>query len=161
MIGIQKSFYTETAHIVRGAVSQRCKYNIHGHSYKWVVDIGSAVLNTTGMVMDFKQLKFIKQFIDKFDHSCVLWKEQNPDIIQFFKSNFKRVIIMTDNPTAQNMAILVFSALQEMIKEYNQVNNTYIYVNTVTVWQTKDSCAKALYSRDNYKQLVQFHQDNS
>lgn len=165
MITINKSFYTETAHIVRDAVSQRCKYNIHGHSYKWVVHVGGFDLNNAGMVMDFKELRPIRELIDKFDHSCVFWSKQKGHILDFFTTNFKRTIIMKYNPTAQNMAKLMFRASQQLIEKYNNEHNTQLFIQKVEVWETKDSCATAIENQDyeglSVSDLVTLHLDES
>jgi len=90
---IVKSFETETAHIVRGATSNRCKRSVHGHSYKWDVEI-FGVINPVGMVVDFIELKPIREFIDQLDHAMVLWERDDVDFMNFFKNSCERVVIM-------------------------------------------------------------------
>ncbi len=145
---IHKTFKTETAHIVRKASSTRCRYNVHGHSYKWVVHIKSHHLNEAGMVMDFKDMSLVKTFIDQFDHSMVLWSKEDPKITKFFLKNFKRVIIMEQNPTAENMARLVFQFCEETLP-------AGVMVHKVEVWETETGCAEATESHmyDTIKDL--------
>jgi|APSaa5957512622_1039677.scaffolds.fasta_scaffold96352_2 6-pyruvoyltetrahydropterin/6-carboxytetrahydropterin synthase len=157
---ISKTYKTETAHIVRNAYSTRCKFNVHGHSYKWIVHIRGEVNKKTGMVIDFGNLKSVKQFIDQFDHTMVLWKDDDPDFIQFFKSNVKRLIIMNKNTTAENMAALVYKFVDSWLKE-EYMPKTYVEmeyrVDKVEVWETETGRAIAASCDENdtitYKQI--------
>ena len=155
MTEIIKTFKTETAHIVRGAVSERCKYNVHGHSYVWEVGIEGPV-KTNGMVLDFKELQPIKEFIDKFDHAMVLWNSEDKDFINFFMTNCKRVLVMYENTTAENMAALVFKYTRDWLykchPEYKCV--------AVKVHETATGCAKANSCREE-DILVYCHNDQT
>jgi 6-pyruvoyltetrahydropterin/6-carboxytetrahydropterin synthase len=136
---IKKIYETETAHIVRGASSERCKYNIHGHSYKWEIEIVGKV-NEIGMIIDFIDLKPIKEFIDKFDHSMVLWSKEDINFINFFKKNCRRVVIMNKNTTAENMSSLLFNFIKNWLE-----NNYPLYTCfQVNVWETRTGCGTAL-----------------
>ena len=66
--------------------------------------------------MDFIELKPIKDFLDMFDHSAVLW-EQEPiqDINTFFLDNFRRVVTMKKNPTAENMSALLAKYVLDLL----------------------------------------------
>lgn len=136
---IKKKFTSETSHIVRNAVSELCRYNIHGHSYKWFVYIKGNINEETGMVLDFKELAPIKEFINLFDHATVFWSKEDPEIIDFFKNKFKRVLVMYKNTTAENMARLVFAFTKQWLKE----NNYNAKVSQVDVWETETGCAIA------------------
>jgi 6-pyruvoyltetrahydropterin/6-carboxytetrahydropterin synthase len=149
---INKIFKTETAHIVRNAVSSRCKFNIHGHSYKWIIYIESAELSSNGMVLDFKELQPIKEFIDQFDHSCVFWNGEDSKIIDFFTENFKRVIVMNQNPTAENMARLVHKYVTDWL---NLNRSGQFKCSQVDVWETETGCGTAFESNSN--DTINFH----
>jgi len=146
-ISIVKQFKTETAHIVRGAVSERCKFNIHGHSYLWEVCITGFIDPKNGMLLDFKELTPIKKFIDKFDHATVFWSLESDEIISFFKYHFKRVLVMNENTTAENMARLVHKVTSDWLaREHNNVS-----VKWVRVWETTTGSAIATSSdTDDY-----------
>ena len=156
---IEKLFETETAHIVRNAVSEKCALNIHGHSYLWRVTIEGPVDEITGMVLDFIELKPIKDFIDKFDHAMILW-DGDPDEIfkMFFHKNCKRVIEMKKNCTAENMARIVFKFTQDWLdkkwenwlKEHFdcQINSPYNCVE-VRVNETRTGCGITTCSDNN------------
>jgi len=67
--------------------------NLHGHSYKLKVSVKGMPDQDTGMVMDFKEMKYLtnKYIIDKFDHGYT------NDII--------------DMPTAENMIMFMWNEL--------------------------------------------------
>lgn len=132
---IVKTYVTETAHIVREAVSERCKYNIHGHSYTWEIII-TGPIQENGMVLDFKQLKPIKDFIDNFDHACVFWSKEDPEILNFFLDKFKRVIIMEKNCTAENMSRIVHALVVDKF-----LGNNKSFKVSVRVWETATGSA--------------------
>ena len=67
--------------------------NLHGHSYKLIVHIKGMPDPDTGMVMDFKELKYManKYVVDRFDHTYI------NDIM--------------DVPTAENMIVFMWNEL--------------------------------------------------
>lgn len=136
---IEKTMRTETAHIVREAVSTRCRFNIHGHSYKWVVSI-TGPIQENGMVLDFKELKPIKDFVDLFDHSTVFWSKEDPEIIDFFDEHFQRVLVMQKNPTAENMARLLHKVTIDWAKNNPEIDYENYLVET-KVWETDTGAA--------------------
>jgi len=76
--------------------------NFHGHNYDLVVKVTGDIDPDTGYVMDMKILKEITdQFvIQKFDH-----KNLNIEVEEF------RLL----NPTAENIAIVIWNILREKI----------------------------------------------
>jgi 6-pyruvoyltetrahydropterin/6-carboxytetrahydropterin synthase len=151
---IKKVMKTESAHIVRMASSERCKYNLHGHSGKWIIQLEGKI-QENGMVKDFKDLKPIKQFVDLFDHATILWDKEEYKFKDFFMNNFKRVLIMKKNTTAENMARLLFKFTHEYYKNNNNIN-----VYKAEYWETETGCAIATeYDIDDI--LVYTHKDQS
>jgi len=150
---IKKTYETETSHRVLNADSVRCSQGIHGHSYKWEVEIAGPINPHTGMVIDFGSLKPIKQMIDKFDHAFVLWQKEEEHIIDFHMRNSKRVIIMRDNVTAENMALMMAVYVKEWL-EARKDKYPGCFIDAVNVWETRTGCARAtgsdVYS-DDYK----------
>lgn len=140
---IKKTYRTETAHRVLNAISERCKYNIHGHSYVWEIEICGELNKKTGMVLDFKELTPIKEFIDKFDHANVLWEQESQDILDFYKLNYNRIIIMKQNCTAENMARVIFKFVSEWLDQINLERNLDLFCTNVTVWETTTGCGIA------------------
>ena len=76
---IRKLFKFEGAHIVRHCSSEKCRENIHGHSYVVEVFLTSDKLDNGYMVMDFCRLDKVKQFIESFDHTYSLWNREPED----------------------------------------------------------------------------------
>ncbi len=76
--------------------------NFHGHNYELIVKVTGDVDPDTGFVIDMKYLSsVIKEHVtDKFDH-----KNLNLDI-EYFK---------TLNPTAENIAIVVWQILRDQL----------------------------------------------
>jgi 6-pyruvoyltetrahydropterin/6-carboxytetrahydropterin synthase len=70
----------------------KCK-NIHGHSYKMLVEIEGDVLEN-GMVMDYYHLRdVIDPIIERMDHAFLVYKE-DANVIEFLeKMNSKRVVV--------------------------------------------------------------------
>jgi len=102
------------------------------------------------MVLDFKELADIKAQIDKFDHATTFWSKEDPMIINFFKDNFHRVIVMEKNVTAENMARWAhkmttdwLSTLNNKIWTSGQVPaNAQTYTCAyVRVWETRTGSA--------------------
>ncbi|WP_375577862.1 6-carboxytetrahydropterin synthase [Marivirga tractuosa] len=76
--------------------------NFHGHNYELIVKVTGEVDPDTGYVMDMKVLSDLikERVLDRFDH-----KNLNLDTDEF--SNL--------NPTAENIAIVIFNLLREKI----------------------------------------------
>lgn len=135
---IIKSFKkTETAHIVRNAFSERCKFNFHGHAYFYEVALDGKV-QENGMVLDFKQLSPIKLFLDQFDHSSILWEEEKSCLKEMFIHEFDRVLIMKKNPTAENMCRLI----SKYISEWLAIRFPECSLGYVRIWETENGSAQ-------------------
>ncbi len=81
----------------------KCAYpNYHGHNYELVVKVSGIPDPQTGFVIDMKQLSHIinENAISKFDH-----KNLNLDTEEF----------KTLNPTAENIAIVIYNLLRPHI----------------------------------------------
>ena len=76
--------------------------NYHGHNYELIVGVTGAIDPETGFVMDVKILAdLIKEEIeDQFDH-----KNLNLDVPEFHDLN----------PTAENIAVVIWNKLREKI----------------------------------------------
>lgn len=67
--------------------------NIHGHSYKMIIEI-SGEIDKNGMIIDFFDLgKIVKPMIEKYDHAFLCWSKD--DIVKKFlvKNRMKKVFI--------------------------------------------------------------------
>ena len=87
------------------AVFGKCNNpNFHGHNYELVVKLVGEPDPTTGYVMDVKLLSDIikEHILNRFDH-----KNLNLDCV-----DFKNI-----NPTAENIAIVIYNLLRPVISE--------------------------------------------
>lgn len=109
-IRITKEFKFEMAHALEGYDGD-CKH-IHGHSYElWVTVKGEPIKETNnpknGMVMDFGELKKIvrNEIIDLFDHSLVLKRNPNHELLLKTQDLFDKLVLVDYQPTSENMLI--------------------------------------------------------
>ncbi len=87
------------------AIFGKCNYaNYHGHNYELIVKVIGEVDPKTGYVIDLKILSdLIKELvIEKFDH-----KNLNLDTVEFKNLN----------PTAENIAIVIYNILRPRIEK--------------------------------------------
>jgi 6-pyruvoyltetrahydropterin/6-carboxytetrahydropterin synthase len=137
-VKICKKFTSETSHVIKNACSKRCQ-NIHGHRYLWIVYFEGALNSETGMITDFKNLGPVKNYIDLFDHSVVLWEQDSQKRINFMKEEFPRVLIMKKNCTAENMARAILKFSNEWISSF--IPN--VKAVQCDVWETETGCGIA------------------
>lgn len=85
--------------------------NYHGHNYKLVVKLTGEVDSSTGYLIDLKILKNIirKHVTEKFDHTNL-----NLDTEEFKKLN----------PTAENIAYVIWNILREQLDEKYELEVT-------------------------------------
>ena len=84
----------------------KCSYaNFHGHNYDLIVKVVGVPDEITGYVIDLKELSDLvqKEIIGRFDH-----KNLNLDTVEF----------KTLNPTAENIAIVIYNLLRPHIPEH-------------------------------------------
>jgi len=114
---IRKLFKFENAHIVRNCTSRRCSRSLHGHSYKVEVKLSSNFLDKGQMVYDFGLMKYsIKELIDSFDHAITLWKEDDPEYINWAKKFSERWIELPVNPSAEQFSRVFFIMIDRILK---------------------------------------------
>jgi 6-pyruvoyltetrahydropterin/6-carboxytetrahydropterin synthase len=113
---IRKLFKFEGAHIVRNCSSNRCKFSIHGHSYKVEVFFTSNGLDKGQMVLDFGLMKGnIKDLIDSFDHAYSMWNKESKEFKKFIKENSDRWIEMPVSPSAEQYSLMLFYIINKII----------------------------------------------
>ena len=108
----------------------KCRH-LHGHNGIIEVDLSMQALDGRGMVVDFSDIKrTLKAWIDEtLDHKMILCKHD--PVIPLLKQNNEVFYLMDENPTAENLAKLIF----EFAKK------TGLPVVEVRLWETSTSCA--------------------
>lgn len=142
---ITKLFEFEGSHIVRNCTSKRCAFSIHGHSYKVEISLEATHLDNGQMVYDFGLMKGpIKDFIDSFDHTHVLWSKEDQKHKDYFFDNYQRVIEIPVSPSAEMLSALFFSCIRRILEciEYNNGEKD-VSLHSVKIWETRTGSATA------------------
>lgn len=105
-----------------------CRH-LHGHNGRVELDIESDRLDPRGMVVDFSDIKHVvKAWIDEtLDHRMLLNKAD--PLLPALRNEL--VFVMDDNPTAENIAKLIF----------NHARSQGLPVTEVRLWETPSSFA--------------------
>ena len=141
---IRKKYKFEAAHIVRNCTSQRCRENIHGHSYIVEVFITSDKLDEGFMIMDFSRLKPVKEFLDHFDHSYILWTKEPDDFKSFIYKYNTRVAEIPISPSSEGLSLLFFYAIDDILKKMPRSNGEgNVRLHSVRVHETASGYAEA------------------
>ncbi len=103
----------------------KCRH-LHGHNAKVVITLESQSLDDRGILVDFADIKVtIQQWIDdNLDHNLLLCRE-DPLIPMLINQN-ERFFVMNTNPTAENIARLIF----------DQAATLGLPVVEVIIWET-------------------------
>ncbi len=103
----------------------KCRH-LHGHNARARIVLESESLDSMGMVCDFADVdKAARDFIDgELDHT-MLMQESDPFLPSIVDAG-ERVYVMEENPTAENIAKLI----------YTQVKETGLPVVEVQIWET-------------------------
>ena len=85
----------------------KCKH-LHGHNGRAVISIEAETLDSRGMVMDFSDIKrVVSHWIDEnLDHRMIL-NHEDP-AVPFLQQLGEPVYLIDENPTAENIAKLIF-----------------------------------------------------
>src|SRR3989344_5073400 len=103
----------------------------HGQSGKVEIELIAASLDKRGMVFDFGDIKeIIQRWIDdELDHKMILRKDD--PLIKNLKDSEEPYFEMTENPTAENLAKLI----------YTYAKSKKLPISRVTFWETPSSSA--------------------
>ena len=106
----------------------KCRY-LHGHNGTAVIYLETPSLDGLGMVVDFSSLTLTlgKWIDDHLDHRMILHKDD--PALDFLKNQGEPVFVTEVNPTAENIARLIF----EQAKSFG------FPVTEVKLWET-ESC---------------------
>jgi 6-pyruvoyltetrahydropterin/6-carboxytetrahydropterin synthase len=115
-----------------------CK-NLHGHSYKMVIEI-SGELNENGMIIDFYDLgKAVKPIIDELDHAFLCWENDNEVKLFLERNNLKRVIVPYHS-TVENICNDLIKRIHDNLSLIK--DNTFSSL-TVRIFETPNASAEA------------------
>lgn len=134
MYTITKEFVVEYAHRLKDHKGA-CR-NIHGHSGRVIVTLGSETLNAEGMILDFSELKeAANETIGKYDHALVL-EFGDPFGIAVDKFNEAsrsdfNIVTVLGAPTAENFSQWIYTGLRAK----------GLPVVEVTFYETAKNCA--------------------
>jgi 6-pyruvoyltetrahydropterin/6-carboxytetrahydropterin synthase len=112
--------------------------NIHGHSYKMVVELIGEV-NESGMIIDFYDLgKVIKPIIENYDHAFLCWENDKPLLEFLEKYDMKRVIV-SYQATVENICN---DLIQVIYKGLKKLEGYYFEKLCVKIFETPNSYAE-------------------
>jgi 6-pyruvoyltetrahydropterin/6-carboxytetrahydropterin synthase len=113
----------------------KCRH-LHGHNGRAVITLASDHVDRLGMVVDFSVLKrVVGGWIDQMlDHKMLLHRDD--PVLPFLRAQGEPVFVMDVNPTAENIAKLIF--------EFTASQG--FPVIEVRLWET-DSCFAAYTDR--------------
>jgi 6-pyruvoyltetrahydropterin/6-carboxytetrahydropterin synthase len=113
-----------------------CK-NVHGHSYRLVVEVEGDVDPETGMVIDFSDIsKKVKPLIEELDHAF-LCQEDDLQVRELLENmDLKRVMIPVPS-TVENICDLFIRRLRPAFEIEKSVT-----AFTVRIWETASSVAE-------------------
>jgi 6-pyruvoyltetrahydropterin/6-carboxytetrahydropterin synthase len=85
----------------------KCRH-LHGHNGRVLITIEASGLDKRGMVLDFAEIKrVLHQWIDEsLDHRMIL--HRNDPVVAILKEAGEPICLLDDNPTAENIARLIF-----------------------------------------------------
>jgi 6-pyruvoyltetrahydropterin/6-carboxytetrahydropterin synthase len=109
----------------------KCRH-LHGHNGRAVVTFRAAGLDQQGMVLDFSEIKrVLNGWIDEnLDHRMILHRDD--PAVAALRGLGEPMFLMDANPTAENIACLIFDVARE--KGFPVVD--------VSLWETPHCCAR-------------------
>lgn len=94
--------------------------NLHGHNWKIEVVLRGSILNESGVLVDFGEVKQItRELLGEIDHKYL-------NDLPFFSEN---------NPSSENIARYLFERLAERLND----GDHRLY--SVSAWESADACA--------------------
>lgn len=108
----------------------KCRH-LHDHNGMVEVDIDAQALDSMGMVIDFVRInEVVKHWIDaNLDHRMLLCRID--PLVEMLQGAGEPMFIMEDNPTAENIAKLIWTSAR----------NEGLPVSEVRMWETATSRA--------------------
>lgn len=112
--------------------------NIHGHSYRMVVEITGDVL-PNGMIIDFYDLGLIvKPLLEKLDHCFLVYAKDKP-VLDFLKKYKMKMVVVNYLATVENICSDIAGKIVAEIKKKKISNISEI---SVKIFETPNSFAE-------------------
>ena len=145
---IRKLYRFEAAHIVRNCSSDRCKYSLHGHSFRCELQLSADRLDAGQMVYDFGLLKrHVKDFLDAFDHATLFWDRESADFRKSIEKHSRRWMRFPVSPTAEQLSRVIFAGARALLANTERANDDgAARVHSVTLHETETGCAQCFES---------------
>ena len=108
----------------------KCRH-LHGHNGRAVITVEGRKLDARGMLVDFGDIKqHVQRWIDEnLDHNMLLCRDD--PLLPVLRERGERVFVMDENPTAENIARLI----------YEQARAAGLPVVEVVLWETEHCCS--------------------
>ena len=108
----------------------KCRH-LHGHTGRAVLTLAGPALDGRGMLVDFGEVKRqVQRWVDEnLDHTMLLCRED--PLLPLLRERGERVFVMDCNPTAENIARLI----------YDKAADAGLPVVEVVLWETDSCCA--------------------
>ena len=89
----------------------KCRH-LHGHNARAIIRLESAELDPLGLVVDFKDIgDYVKSWLDaEIDHNMLLCRDD--PVLPLLREAGERVYVMDVNPSAENIARLIFEHVE-------------------------------------------------
>jgi len=107
---VAKEFHWEMGHRLPDHFD-KCK-NIHGHSYKMIVEF-EGELNEQGMIVDFYDVeKIINPIIEKLDHAFMVNKDDKI-VLEFLEKMNSRKVVVDFQSTVENICSYLLNEIKK------------------------------------------------
>jgi 6-pyruvoyltetrahydropterin/6-carboxytetrahydropterin synthase len=103
----------------------KCRH-LHGHNGRAVITLEAPALDDRGMLVDFSDIKAtVQRWVDEnLDHNMILCADD--PLLPVLRERGERVFVMAENPTAENIARLI----------YDEARSAGLPIVEVCLWET-------------------------
>lgn len=129
---VSREFRFEAAHRLPHH-GGKCKH-LHGHSYRVEVQVNALVDDTTGISVDFGDLKPLGSWIDHhLDHATLVWSGDD-SLLSFLELEKQKHFITNVPPTAETLTVVIRDVSSSLLP-------SGVDVSSVRVWETVNCSA--------------------
>lgn len=93
---ISKEFHFSASHQLEGLPKEHQCARLHGHNYILKVELASQWLREPGFVLDYGELTFVKDAVDRLDHRHLNdifdFNPTSENIVQFYWQQFRTLL---------------------------------------------------------------------